>query len=407
MTKASPPVALIVLVLFGFASASRADDGHGTAVQTAEERLLGRANEDDKLRELLPFTRQIVVSGTVKGSFETSTAAAGVPPSAMLEAQQAFATSINLERDVQNGDHFYVRYEQTFTVEGVVIGVGRVLWAEVRTAAQGTVAIHRFRTRDKVERFWLANGQAATLPPIRLPLAIASISSGFGLRVDPFDQPPPTTAVKSNAIGGPLRGLPLLTPGLKPAPTTREVPLSSYGGSLSYGKQATVRQAKGLTSYGGSSGLRWQQAPRSTRSLFMHEGVDLAAPAGTPVHAAADGIVFGAEPNGRYGNWIRIDHAGKLATVYAHLAGFAPGIRAGSAVSRGDVIGYVGSTGRSTGAHLHFELLSDGKPVNPINHPDLKRSQLTAPDLHRFRQQVTQSLTVREREAAVATSTAN
>ena len=73
--------------------------------------------------------------------------------------------------------------------------------------------------------------------------------------------------------------------------------------------------------------------------MFMHEGVDLVAPAGTPVHAAADAMVMGAGPNGRYGNWIRITHAGNLATVYGHLSGFAPGIAAGSTVSRGDVIG--------------------------------------------------------------------
>jgi murein DD-endopeptidase MepM/ murein hydrolase activator NlpD len=134
----------------------------------------------------------------------------------------------------------------------------------------------------------------------------------------------------------------------------------------------------------------------------MHEGVDLVAPAGTPVHAAADGIVIGAGPNGRYGNWIRIDHGGKLATVYGHLSAFAPGIEAGTTVSRGELIGFVGSTGRSTGAHLHFEVQNDGRPANPVTHAELKAPQLRGLELERFRKQVARALDERMREAKAA-----
>ncbi len=373
MNRSSLLAALAGAVLFGSVAAAHADD--------------------------LPFSRQIAVGGTIAGSLEASTATAGVPAEAMIEVLQAFATSIDLGREVRDGDHFHVRYEQTFTLEGVPTGTGRVLWAELRTAAKGTVAIHRFRTRDGTERFWLANGHGATPPAMRLPVEIVSISSGFGLRADPFDQPPPPpTAGKSGAMGGPLRTPPALPPGLKPGTITGEKPLSSYGGASSYGRSTP--------GYGSPYGA-WQQAPKATRSLFMHEGVDLVAPAGTPVRAAADGVVIGAAPNGRYGNWIRIDHGGKLATVYGHLSGFAPDIVAGTKVSRGDVIGFVGSTGRSTGAHLHFELLSDGKPVNPITHPETKRGVLRGPDLDRLRKQVAQSLAERDREAAVEASFRN
>ena len=114
--------------------------------------------------------------------------------------------------------------------------------------------------------------------------------------------------------------------------------------------------------------------------------------------------MVGAAPNGRYGNWIRIEHGGRLATVYGHLSAFAPGIEPGEAVVRGELIGFVGSTGRSTGAHLHFELLSDGKPVNPINHPELKAAPLRGPELERFRKQVARSFEERDREASVAAS---
>ena len=190
-------------------------------------------------------------------------------------------------------------------------------------------------------------------------------------------------------MGGPRRNVPL-PPGL---------PTGSVNGNGSGSASlATPLAPLGFSSYGS-----WPAPPRAARALFMHEGVDLVAPYGTPVHAAADGVVTGAAPNGRYGNWIRIEHGAKLATVYGHLSAFAPGIAPGARVARGELIGFVGSTGRSTGAHLHFELQSDGKPVNPINHPELKAAQLRGADLDRFRKQVARSLEEREREAAVST----
>ncbi len=400
MNRPSLVVALAGLLL-GLAGAAVADDTSLSGARADEVRLLGADDEGAWLQSVLPFTRQIAVGGSVAGPLEASTAAAGVPAAAMLDALRAFATSIDLARDVRDGDWFHVRYEQTFTAAGAPIGIGRVLWAELKTAAKGTVAIHRFRTRDNVERFWLASGQAATPPLIAMPLESVSISSGFGLRADPFGQPaPPPTAGTSGAMGGPQRTPPSPPPGLKPGTITGEAPFWATAGASAGSRpptSTTYGRPPGTPSYG-----NWQQGTRSSRPLFMHEGVDLVAPAGTPILAAADGVVIGAGPNGRYGNWIRIDHAGKLATVYGHLAGFAPGIAAGTIVSRGEVIGYVGSTGRSTAPHLHFELLSDGKPVNPINHPETKRGVLRGPDLDRLRKQAAQAVAERDREAATA-----
>jgi murein DD-endopeptidase MepM/ murein hydrolase activator NlpD len=159
------------------------------------------------------------------------------------------------------------------------------------------------------------------------------------------------------------------------------------------------------TPLGASLGLSPKGTARATppaRPLVMHEGVDLAAPPGTPVFAAGDGTVKGAAPNGGYGNWILIEHeGGKLSTVYGHLAAFAPGIEPGARVMQGELIGFVGNTGRSTGPHLHFELLSDGKPVNPMNHPATKRTQLSGLDLERFRAQMKRALREREHEDTV------
>ncbi len=97
-----------------------------------------------------------------------------------------------------------------------------------------------------------------------------------------------------------------------------------------------------------------------------HKGVDFAAPIGTPVHAAASGRVIVAGQQGGYGNVVMLQHAGGRSTVYAHLSRFAPGVKHGSLVRQGDVIGYVGMTGWATGPHLHYEFRVDNVQVNPL-----------------------------------------
>jgi murein DD-endopeptidase MepM/ murein hydrolase activator NlpD len=98
----------------------------------------------------------------------------------------------------------------------------------------------------------------------------------------------------------------------------------------------------------------------------LHKGTDFAAPRGTPVYAAGNGTVSKAGPNGSYGNYVRIKHANGYETAYAHLNGFAKGVKSGRKVKQGEVIGYVGTTGRSTGPHLHYEVWVDGKAVNAM-----------------------------------------
>jgi murein DD-endopeptidase MepM/ murein hydrolase activator NlpD len=96
----------------------------------------------------------------------------------------------------------------------------------------------------------------------------------------------------------------------------------------------------------------------------MHWGVDIAAPLGTPVHAVADGIIAIAGRIGGYGNYLLLRHSG-YATGYAHASRFAQSIYPGAHVSRGQIIAYVGSTGLSTGPHLHYEVFVKGWPVRP------------------------------------------
>jgi murein DD-endopeptidase MepM/ murein hydrolase activator NlpD len=97
--------------------------------------------------------------------------------------------------------------------------------------------------------------------------------------------------------------------------------------------------------------------------LKMHQGIDFAAGTGTPVLAASDGVVVEARRWGGYGNWLRIRHANGYETGYAHLSGYA--VRTGQRVAQGQLVGYVGSTGRSTGPHLHYEVWKNGARVNP------------------------------------------
>lgn len=113
-----------------------------------------------------------------------------------------------------------------------------------------------------------------------------------------------------------------------------------------------------------SSPFGWRIHPVFHTRLF-HKGVDYEAHAGTPVMAAADGLVEDVGRRGNYGNYILIRHSGRLQTAYAHLAGFAASVTAGTMVHRGEVIGYVGMTGVATGPHLYYEVIVDGRQIDP------------------------------------------
>jgi len=107
-----------------------------------------------------------------------------------------------------------------------------------------------------------------------------------------------------------------------------------------------------------------------------HKGVDYAAARGTPVRATADGKVTLAGRKGGYGNTVVLRHAGRFSTLYAHMHGFAKGVRSGTRVKQGQIIGYVGSTGYSTGPHLHYEFRVDGVHRNSLTYKTPKASSV-------------------------------
>ena len=119
-----------------------------------------------------------------------------------------------------------------------------------------------------------------------------------------------------------------------------------------------------------------------------HWGVDYAAPKGTAIYAAGEGIVESAKYFGGYGNYIKIRHNSEYSTAYGHISSFARGIRSGVRVKQGQVIAYVGSTGRSTGNHLHFEIIQNGRRINPLTAKAAAGADLAGRNLQNFKNQV-------------------
>lgn len=123
-----------------------------------------------------------------------------------------------------------------------------------------------------------------------------------------------------------------------------------------------------------------------TRKVRPHHGVDYAAPIGTPVRAVADGVVTVKTRKKADGNILKIKHPGNLSSGYLHLKGFAKGINVGTRVSQGQIIGYVGSTGYSTGPHLDFRLWKGNTPINPLKVPQKPAEPISKENKERFEQ---------------------
>jgi murein DD-endopeptidase MepM/ murein hydrolase activator NlpD len=155
---------------------------------------------------------------------------------------------------------------------------------------------------------------------------------------------------------------------------------------------------------GKASGMLQRPVPGSVSSNFgmrrhpilgysrMHKGMDFRAGYGTPILAASDGRVTAAGWHGGYGKQVRISHAGGLVSSYSHMSRIAAA--PGTAVRKGQVIGYVGSTGLSTGPHLHYELYKDGAPINPASVKFTVRAQLNGPELAEFKNKLRSLLAV-------------
>jgi murein DD-endopeptidase MepM/ murein hydrolase activator NlpD len=150
-----------------------------------------------------------------------------------------------------------------------------------------------------------------------------------------------------------------------------------------------------------SSGFGWRMHPIMGYSR-MHRGTDFAAPVGTPIMAAGEGVVVRAGRYGGYGNYVRLHHSAQYDTAYGHLFAFARGVRPGARVRQGQIIGYVGSTGASTGPHLHYEVWRNGDQINPMGLRVPTGRNLTGADLQLFlveRARIDRLREVRQQEA--------
>jgi murein DD-endopeptidase MepM/ murein hydrolase activator NlpD len=194
--------------------------------------------------------------------------------------------------------------------------------------------------------------------PVRLATAAAGVLAlGVGWRLTAAEPPAPTAPVEAVPADYVPDTPAAFDAPAGPDPLAITVPASAdraIGAPLDY-----LRITSGF-------GMRRHPILGFTR---MHQGVDLAARMGSPVLAAADGVVTEAGREGGYGEILRLRHAGGWATGYAHLSGFAPGVAPGARVERGQIVAFVGQTGLATGPHLHYEVSYDGVKLDPLKTP--------------------------------------
>jgi len=165
-----------------------------------------------------------------------------------------------------------------------------------------------------------------------------------------------------------------------------EDPITKQGGYYSLdGKALKKAFLKSPVSFNRiSSGFSMRVHPLSG-VWKAHKGVDFAAPTGTPIRAAADGTVDFAGTSNGYGNLVVLKHWSNYSTAYGHMSRFASGLRRGQKISQGDLIGYVGTTGWSTGPHLHYEFRIGGQATDPMKLKNLVQQPLSSGELNRFR----------------------
>ncbi len=169
---------------------------------------------------------------------------------------------------------------------------------------------------------------------------------------------------------------------------TIEIYEHKVNGNVEYfdGKGNSVKKSLLRTPVNGariSSGFGFRKHPILGYSK-LHKGIDFAAPSGTPIFAAGNGTIIFMGRHGGYGNFVKIKHNSEYETQYGHASAFAKKFHVGSKVKQGDVVAYVGSTGRSTGPHLHFEILYRGNAINPASVKSVSGIKLAGAELVKF-----------------------
>ncbi|MGN1063502.1 MAG: peptidoglycan DD-metalloendopeptidase family protein [Alphaproteobacteria bacterium] len=322
---------------------------------------------------------------------------AGVEASARTQVIEGFSLLVNL-KSLQPGMTFLVFTDTTGAFLGIslpakngeVIAVAKEGDEYTPFSEAGRVETQNIRVSGNIERTFSGSAQKAGLPKVLISQITNALDGEVDFSAlkagDAFDI---IYEQKTTAGGLELGDKQLLYVGL----TIGKKHIHRYawtsGGTSTFfnpqGKSAEkpllkkpVKAKPRLSSpYG------WRSHPILMARIF-HSGVDLACPMNTPIIAAGDGVITQLGRKGAYGKYIRIRHANGYQTAYGHLNGYKSGLKTGSQVKRGDVIGYVGQTGRATGPHVHFEVWKNNKTVNPFGNHVLIAKQLTGDELARF-----------------------
>jgi murein DD-endopeptidase MepM/ murein hydrolase activator NlpD len=255
----------------------------------------------------------------------------------------------------------------------ILIGTGAALKAKYEVAAM-------FATKATLE-FENANYRAATEQLAGQIMALQTAMSDLGAKaaLDPslqnsMDKLP--AVVKSRAMGGPTAATALtsMAPGLTSPENTfallkdllqgLESRLQTVRSDVDKRNQLAAATPSIWPTHGWLSSSMGNRADPLTGEKDFHPGLDISADKGDPVYATADGKVAHAASAGNYGNLVIVDHGYGLETRYGHLSAFK--VTHGQKVKRGDLLGLVGSTGRTTGAHLHYEVRANGRILNPL-----------------------------------------
>lgn len=246
--------------------------------------------------------------GKVEHSLFEAAREQGVPVPILTQASSVLGHTIDLTRDINLGDWFFLGYEIYDDGDDLGTHPGNLIYVSLRTI-EGERTYFRHKTSDGFESYFDENGNSIESGLLKTPVSNGRLSSTYGKRKHPV---------------------------------------------LGY-----------------------------TR---MHRGLDFAATPGTPVLAAGNGRIVERRRNGSFGNYIRIRHDDDFSSAYAHLARYEKTLTKGDRVRRGDIIGYVGDTGLTSGPNLHFEVLKDGRQLNPVRIAAPPRVKLEGEALLRFQQ---------------------
>jgi murein DD-endopeptidase MepM/ murein hydrolase activator NlpD len=277
------------------------------------------------------------------------------------------------------------------------MGVTLTRAGEGLTMTRQPIAIDRtpWRVQGLVGRSLYRSARAAGVPAKIVETYIKALATRLSIgrdvdAADTFD----FVIERERAATGETRTGALLFAGLDQA--RKRVRLMRWGDGKEWfdaDGQAERRGTMGLPVAGRITSAFGMRMHPLMRYFRMHKGIDIGAPHGTPIHAAMDGVVASAGRNAGYGNFVKLAHASGLASGYGHLSRIA--VRSGTRVRAGQVIGYVGSTGMSTGPHLHWEVWRNGASVNPRSITFSRMQQLSGSALRAFKAKVAGLLAVK------------